>query len=116
LIDDRDSATWSDFPPIVQTVEAVTPTGAALYADEQVYFLSGRTPPPGMEWASGHKIEMPQASAAPLHALPQSELDRLISRRFFATLETCEEADVTRLHIDAIYAHQKRVSDCYVFW
>lgn len=116
LFDDRDSVTWSDFPPIVQAVEAVTPPGAALYADEQVYFLSRRTPPSGMEWTSGHKIEMPIASATALHLIPQSELDRLIRGHRFATLETCEEADVSRLRIDALYAHEKRVSDCFVFW
>ena len=116
LIEANDEVTWADFPPIVQVVDAVTPPGATLYADEQVYFLSGRTPPSGMEWSSGHKIEMPLAAATALHLIPQSELDRLIRRRFFSTLETCEDVDVDRLHIGAIYAHERRVSDCYVFW
>jgi hypothetical protein len=116
LIDDRDSGTWADFPPIVKAVEAVTPNGASLYADEQVYFLSGYAPPSGMEWTSGHKIEMPLANAKGLHLIPQSELDRLVGGRFFATIETCEEVDVDRLRIDAIYANKKRVGDCFVFW
>jgi hypothetical protein len=101
---------------LVKAVDAVTRPGASLYADEQVYFLSGRTPPSGMEWASGHKIEMPVASAKALHLIPQPELDRLVRRRFFATLETCEEIEVTSLRNDAIYAHEKRVGDCFVFW
>lgn len=116
VIDARDETKWADFRELVQTVDRVTPPAAAIYADEQIYFLTGRTPPAGLEWTSGHKVEMPLASARPLHLIPQSELDREVRRGDFATLETCYESEIDRLGLRKIYAEEKQDDDCFVFW
>jgi len=116
LVDSGDETRWADFRELVQTVDRVTPPGAALYADEQIYFLTGRMPPAGLEWSSGHKVEIPLASARSLHLIPQSELDREVRRGTFATLETCYESEIDRLGLRKIYSQEKRDDDCFVFW
>jgi hypothetical protein len=73
-------------------------------------------PPPGLEWSSGRKIEMPLDKAARWHVLPQSELDRRIKAGAFSTLEICEEGDVKRLNVTAIYAQKSEIGGCFVFW
>ena len=59
LYDESDNMVWKDLDEMAKTVDALTPKGATLAADENIYFLTGRTPPPGLEWTSGHKIDMP---------------------------------------------------------
>src|SRR4051794_5668526 len=51
LFDDRDAVTWRHYEEVTRKVKQVTPPGAALYADEHVYFILHRTPPPGMEFS-----------------------------------------------------------------
>jgi hypothetical protein len=116
LYDESDNMDWSDFDALVKEVNSVTPKDAPLGADESVYFLSGRIPPPGLEWTSGHKIDMPMDRARPLHVMPQKELDRQVKASAFTTFETCYDSEVDRLGLDRIYGQKKEVDDCYVFW
>jgi len=116
VYDQRDFNTWATFDEIVPAVNRVTPAGAPLFADEQVYFLTGRAPPAGLEWMSGHKIEMPMDQARPLHAMPQSEVDREVRQGAFSTFETCEEGEIDRLGLRKMYAREKVSNDCHVFW
>jgi 4-amino-4-deoxy-L-arabinose transferase-like glycosyltransferase len=116
LYDESDNMTWASFDEVVRDVNAVTPKGATLAADEQIYFLTGRTPPAGLEWTSGHKIEIPLERARPLHVLPQSELDREVKQGAFSTYETCYDGEVDRIGLKKIYAQEKETDDCYVFW
>jgi hypothetical protein len=116
LYDESDNMVWKDLNELVKTVDSVTPKGASLGADENVYFLAGRTPPAGLEWTSGHKIDMPMDRARPLHVMPQKELDRQVKRGDFSTYETCYESEVERLGLEKIYAQKKEIDDCYVFW
>ena len=116
LYDESDNMVWKDLNELVKTVDSVTPKGASLGADENVYFLAGRTPPAGLEWTSGHKIDMPMDRARPLHVMPQKELDRQVKRGDFSTYETCYDSEVERLGLEKIYAQKKEIDDCYVFW
>ena len=116
LYDESDNMVWKDLDELAKNVDALTPKGATLAADENVYFLTGRTPPPGLEWTSGHKIDMPIEQARPLHVMPQKELDRLVKHGDFSTYETCYDTEVERLGLEKIYAKQKQIDDCYLFW
>ncbi len=116
LYDESDNMVWSDLNELVKTVNTVTPKGASLGADENVYFLANHTPPPGLEWTSGHKIDMPMDRARPLHVVPQKELDRQVKRGDFSTYETCYDTEVERLGLEKLYAQKKEIDDCYVFW
>jgi len=117
LFDDRDSYTWNDYQKIADKVDQVTSRGAPLWADEVVYFLTRRPPPPGMEFSYSHKLEMPPKLAASLHIVSQSELDRRVKAGAFQTVATCaDEDEIDRLGLRRIYSQHAEVSDCEVFW
>jgi len=108
---------WAILAPVIAKVKQVTAPGARVLADEHIYLMAGIMPPEGLEWSSGHKIEMPMDQARPLHVLPQSELDKQIKNRMFDVLETCEESDVKRLVLRALYKSTEQIGDdCFVFW
>jgi len=108
---------WGTLAPVIAKVKQVATPGARVLADEHIYLMAGIMPPEGLEWSSGHKIEMPLDQARPLHVLPQSELDKQIKNRMFDVLETCEESDVKRLVLRALYKNTEQIGDdCFVFW
>jgi hypothetical protein len=113
---ERADMSWATLVPVAQAVTIVTPSTYPLMADEAIYLMTGRVPPPGLEWGSGHKIEMPLDKARPLHVLPQSELDKEIKARQFRVLETCDDGEADRLGLDDIYAQKKEMGECTVFW
>jgi hypothetical protein len=113
---ERSDMSWANLIPVAKAVAELTPQGATLYADEAIYLLAGRMPPPGMEWGSSHKIEMPLDKARPLHVLPQSELDKEVKGRQFPVLETCDDDDVDRLGLTGLYGYKKQIGGCSVFW
>jgi hypothetical protein len=120
LIEDREGFRWRDFERVAATVDAVTPPGGALMADEHIYFLTGRPPPFGMELDDSHKLEFPPASAAFFHLLPQSELDRRIKARMYDTVETCQDddEDLQELGLPMLYSKKMKFENtaCTVFW
>ncbi len=113
---DRSDMSWANLIPVGQAVTIVDPPTTPLFADEAIYLLSGRMPPPGLEWASSHKIEMPLDKARPLHVLPQSELDQEVRARAFGVVETCDDDEATRLGLAEIYSQKKEMGECSVFW
>jgi hypothetical protein len=113
--EERDDTSWADLTEVAKTVSSVLKPGTRLYAEEQIYLLTGRTPPPGMEWTGSHKIRMRLGQAEPFHVLPQPEVDRQIRHGDFPVLETCEAADVSRLGLETLYREEKKVRDCFVF-
>jgi hypothetical protein len=117
LFDDRNSYRWDDYQKIADKVDQVTPPGASLWADEVIYFLTRRPPPPGMEFSYSHKLNLPAARAASLHIMPQREIDRRVKQGGFATVATCaDDEEIERLGLRRVYAHQAEISECHVFW
>lgn len=117
LTEELDDFSWEEFEEIAAQVQRVTPPGASLLANEQVYFLTRRTPPPGMEHNDSHKLELPPALARLVHIVNGSELDRRVRAGEFDTLETCDEDDKIRARgLAQVYAHQVEVDTCTVFW
>jgi hypothetical protein len=113
---DRSDMSWATLIPVAQAVKIVDPPTTPMFADEAIYLLSGRMPPPGLEWGSSHKIEMPLDKARPLHVMPQSELDKEVKGRAFGVVETCDDDEATRLGLAAIYSQKKEMGECSVFW
>ena len=114
---DRGSVyTWGDMERLAAQVDQVTPRGATLWAPENVYFLTRRTPPSGMEFAYSHDLEMPPAEAALLHILPQSVLDREVAARVFSTVAVCDEDTVDDERLPKLYRHHVDLHGCDVFW
>ncbi len=110
-----DDTSWGELQAVAEEVNRAMTPGARLYAEEQIYLLAGRIPPAGMEWNSGHKVELPLDEARYYHVLPQSELDRQIKHGDFGVLETCEENLESRLDLGSVYGSKKKVGDCFVF-
>jgi len=115
LLQQGGNMSWADLTKVAQAVTDVLKPGEALDADEHIYLLTGRMPPPGMEWNSSHKIALPLAQAEPLHVLPQAELDKQIKAGHFAVVESCDEDEVKRLGLNDLYAKKKTIGSCFVF-
>ena len=114
---ERDDASMADFEEIARKVDEVTPKGAKIYADEIIYFLTKRQPPPGMEEWNSHKLEFPPAKQALFHVIPTSELDRQTREGQFATSETCKDEDfITERGYAQYYEHRADVEGCTIFW
>ena len=64
--------TWADYQHMADAVEHVTPRDAPLYANELIYFLTHRLPPPGMEFSYSHKVDLPPADLALFHIVTES--------------------------------------------
>jgi len=117
LFQGRDDYSWHDAEKIAAKVSAVTPPHALLLADEPIYFVTRHPPAPGMELADSHKLDFPPAVAAPLHVVPQAELDRRIKGGVYDVIETTEEDErIDKLGLHRIYPHMAEVGDAHVFW
>jgi hypothetical protein len=117
LYDRREDQSWPKLELVAEKVNQVTPAGAPLYADEHMYFLTKRAPPPGNEYISSHKLRLPPALSEIVHIVPQPEYDRRIMAGMFATVQTCEEDDwVKARKLEEIYGQKAELSDCKVFW
>ena len=115
----RDDFFWRDMEEVARKVDSVTPPQGTLWASEEhVYFLTRRTPPPGMEVDDSHGVQVPPAEAALLHLVSRDELSKQIEAGMFDTAEICvddpdsaEMADLAR-----IYARSATITPCHVFW
>jgi len=109
--------TWKSYESTARLVDQVTPRGAPLYADEPIYFLTHRIPPPGFELYYTHKLELPPAQAALLHILSNAEVKRQVQSGMFATAYSCDRNDeITDYGLNNLYQHHKEVGDCTIFW
>jgi hypothetical protein len=118
-VEARDDFFWRDMEEVARKVDSVTPRNAALLASEEhVYFLTRRTPPPGMEVEDSHGVPLPLAEARLLHLVPRDELRKQVEAGVFDTVEICEDdpesaevADLAR-----IYSRSVTITPCHVFW
>ena len=116
LYEGRDDMAWRDVEPVAVKVNEVTPPGAALYAEENIYFLTRRTPMTGLEYHDSHKLKLPPAEAAALHVIPRPELDQMIKAGAFSTVQSCSDDEIDRLAIAKLYTNKADISECVVFW
>ena len=108
--------TWSVHEQLAKKIEEVTPRNAPIFADEEVYFLTQRTPPPGLEFSYSHKLKLAPALAAQLHILPQEDINKMAADGKFSAVETCDDEFLDAMHLDDIYVHKFEFDDCYVYW
>ena len=117
MFENRDDFTWRKVERAAQKVEEVTPKGATLLGAEQIYFLTHRTPPEGMEFGFSHKLDFGPERNALLHILPRKELERRISARAYSTDAVCDDSDeVDRVDGLDIYAQKADLGECTIFW
>lgn len=118
LYEKRELYPWTYMEEIARKVDEVTPPGGKLWADEQIYFLTKRRPPSGMELADSHKFEvLPAKEAAALHIVPMSVLEQRVKAGEFDTVATFDDADTEdELGLPKTYAKKLEVGDCDIFW
>lgn len=116
VLNDWGNARWSDSEQVAAKVQAVTPRGAMLYADEQVYFLLHWPPPAGMEFSYSHSLELPPAQERLFHIISENELVRQIAAGRFDTVETCNDDLIDKYKLTGRFRQEADVGDCSVFW
>ena len=115
LYERRDSS-WSAYERQARKVDQVTPRNALLFADEPIYFLTRRTPPPGFELYYTHKLELPPAEAALMHIINEAQVKRLVQSGMFATAYSCDDNDIDDWGLKNLYQQRVDVGDCAIFW
>ncbi len=108
--------TWAVHEQLAKKVNEVTARDAPIFADEEIYFLTGRTPPPGLEFSYSHKLKLAPALAAQLHIITQEEINRMAADGKFAAVATCDDEPLDAMHLDDIFIHKFTTDDCYVYW
>ncbi|HWD98421.1 MAG TPA: hypothetical protein VG345_05280 [Bryobacteraceae bacterium] len=116
MILEEDSYSWADLEDLAAKVNQVSPPGTRICADEHMYFLLDRTPPPGMEHANAHKLILNASDTARLQIIPSAELDRQIQSGAFGTYESCDDDEIDRLGVNKLFRHEEDVSECSVYW
>ena len=117
LFDEGGDFHWVQMESIAARVEQVTPRNAPVWADEHIYFLTHRAPPPGMEFAFGHKLTLPPEQERLFHLLSRQELQQQLLAKQYATAVSCEEEEgIERLRLPDLYRMRTKFPECSVFY
>lgn len=116
LYEDTGSLTWSDMEAVAKKVDQVTPPNGTLWAAENIFFLTHRRLPEGMEFQAAMKLDIPMSQAVPLHILPGPELQRRIKAGAYGTIANCDDDQIKDLGLAQLYANKEEIGDCTVFW
>ena len=114
--EDSEEMNWPIMETIARKVDQVTPSFGSLWAGEQIFFLTGRPVPDGMEFQAAQKLDMPMTEAARLHILPGSERDRRVRAGAYDTIENCDDDVIKKLGLADLYATSQEMQACTVFW
>jgi len=118
FVDEADAYTWGDMAAVAHKVDAVTPLGGLVWGDEQIYFLTKRTPPMGMEHENSHKeLNLPAEFIRSLHILPRPVMEQQLKTGHFDTVAMCEDSDrMTALDLPSVYQKSEEIGECTVYW
>ena len=117
LYDHQEDVTWAKYELLAAKINQVTPRNAPVFADEPIYFLTGRTPPPGYELGTyTHRIELPPQDRARLHILTEAEVKQQVQSGLFAAAYTCEDYDSAEYGMEKLYNRQAKQDGCTIYW
>jgi 4-amino-4-deoxy-L-arabinose transferase-like glycosyltransferase len=117
VFDDRDDFTWRKVERSAKKVEEVTPKGGTVLGAEQIYFLTHRPVPEGLEFQFAEKLDFGTERNKLLHIVPRKEMERRISARMYQTDAVCDDNDeIERVDGLGIYAQKADMGECTVFW
>ncbi len=116
LYDRNDIAGWSSYERLARKIDEVTPRSALLFANEPMYFLTRRTPPPGLELSYSHRVDLGPAQNQLMHILPEAEVKRQVQSGKFATAYTCDEDEIKDLGLEGLYRQRLDLEECSIFW
>jgi hypothetical protein len=112
----REDSRWSKYESLAAKVDQVTPRNAQLFANEPIYFLTRRLPPPGFELYYSHKVNLPPAERARLHILTEAEIKHEVQSGSFATAYSCDDDEIDDYGLKTLYKKSAEMSDCVIFW
>ena len=113
---ERRDLNWSEYERQASKVDQVTPRNALLFANEPIYFLTRRTPPPGFELSYTHKVNLPPAEAARMHIISEAEVKRQVQSGMFATAYSCDDDEIDDLGLKKLYQQHVDLDDCAIYW
>ncbi len=113
---ERPDKNWSVYQRLASKVDQVTPRNALLFADEPIYFLTGRMPPPGFELSYTHKVNLPPSEAALMHIITETEVKRQVQSGMFATAYSCDDDEIHDYGLKKLYQQHADMDDCTIFW
>jgi len=116
LYDDRDSVQWKDYEKIAKKIKEVTPANGIFMADEVVYFLLDRTPPPGLEFSYSHKLQLPPEQERLYHIVSEAELKKQVQAGRFSTVEACKDEIIDSFNLDELFPNSVDISECTIYW
>ena len=116
LYDERQDDNWSVYQRLASKVDQVTPRNALLFADEPIYFLTRRMPPPGFELYYTHKLNLPPSEAALMHIITEAEVKRQVQSGMFATAYSCDTDKIHDYRLKELYQQHVDMDDCTIFW
>lgn len=111
-----DIRVWPTLETLAKKVDEVVPRNAPIFADEQIYFLTRRTPPSGLEFSYSHKLKLDPKLSAQLHIVNQDQLNTMAATGKFEAAATCDDEFLDAMHFDTIYSNKFETDDCYVYW
>ena len=115
---DRDQVAdhWDSYEGVAKKVDEVTPRDALLFADEPIYFLTRRVPPPGLELSNSHKVDLGAQENALLHILTEADVKREVLSGIFATVYSCDDDDINDYGLVNLYRQRVDMESCSIFW
>ena len=116
LYDNRDDDDWGAHERAAAQIDKVTPRNAPVFADELIYFLTRRVPPPGLELYYTHKLDLPAGERALLHILNLAEVQQQVQSGKFATAYSCDDDQIEEYGLDKLYGQKAELESCTVFW
>ena len=117
IIDDsRETYNWPEYEDIARKAAEVTPPGKEIFTEEQVYFLTKRRPPFGLDFHGSQKVDLPAERLAALHVTPESELKRLVAAGSFWSAATCDDDMIDDYNLDKAFQNKVKVHRCPVYW
>ena len=116
LYDEREAGDWSAYERLARKIDEVTPRNSLLFADEPIYFLTRRLPPPGLELSYSHRVDLGPEENARMHIVTSSELKRQVQSGMFATAYSCSEKDIQDYGLPNLYRQRIDMEDCSIFW
>lgn len=116
IYDRREVDHWSIYERLAAKIEEVTPAGAPVLANEPIYFLTRRMPPPGFELYYTHRLTLPPAERARLHILTDDEVAQQARSGRFASAYSCDDDEIERWQLKTVHRQMVEIGDCDVFW
>jgi hypothetical protein len=107
---------WSVYEKQADKVDQLTPRDAPLFAEEPIYFLTRRTPPPGYELSYTHKLNLPPDEEALFHLLTEAEVKRQLQAGVFATAYSSDSGEIAAYGLKELYSQHVDMNDATIFW